>query len=55
MNKERNPFGELLAILSDEDLIRFRRRLQNKGNGWLAEILTDELEERELTTKNGTD
>jgi hypothetical protein len=44
---EPNWFGELLAVLHDEELIRLRRRLENAGNSRLAEVLTDELEERE--------
>jgi hypothetical protein len=44
---EPNYFGQLLAVLNDEDLLRVRRRLERKHNHRLAEILTDELEERE--------
>lgn len=44
---EPNYFGQLLAVLSEEELIRIRRRFENKGNLRMAEIITDELEERE--------
>jgi hypothetical protein len=42
-----NWFGELLAVIHDEELIRLRRRLQNQGNNRLADVLTDEIEDRE--------
>jgi hypothetical protein len=45
--KNPNWFGELLAVLSDEELIRVRRRLEKKHNLTLVKVLTDELEERE--------
>jgi hypothetical protein len=41
-----DPFRELLKVLSDEDLIRFRRRLENVGNKRLAEILSHEINDR---------
>ena len=40
--------GELIEMLSDEELIRLRRRSEMRGNHWMAKILTDELEERSL-------
>jgi hypothetical protein len=40
-------FRDLLSVINDEELIRFRRRLQKRSNLTLAGILTDELEERE--------
>jgi hypothetical protein len=48
-NQQSDPnwFGELLAVIHDEELIRLRRRLQNAGNHRLADVLTDELEDRE--------
>jgi hypothetical protein len=42
-----NWFGELLSVIQDEELIRLRWRLQKAGNSRLAEVLTDELEDRE--------
>ena len=47
-----NWFGELLAVLNDEELIRLIRRLTNKGNFTLADVLADELEEREALDRN---
>jgi hypothetical protein len=44
---EPNWFGELLGVINNEELIRLRRRLQKAGNSRLAEVLTDELEDRE--------
>jgi hypothetical protein len=44
---EPNYFGQLLAVLRDEELIRVRRRFQRTQNLRMAEIITDELEERE--------
>lgn len=42
-----NCFGELLAILHDEELLRVRRRFQMRNNHRMAEILTFEIEQRE--------
>ena len=50
-----NPFSGLLAVLSDEELIRCRRRLQKAGNHRLAEILSDEIKEREAIQKKITE
>lgn len=47
-----NWFGELLAVLHDEELIRLRWRLRNHGNHRLADVLTDELEDREALERN---
>lgn len=47
MNKHPNWFGELLAVINTEELIRLRWRLQKAGNSRLADVLTDELEDRE--------
>lgn len=44
---EPNYFGEILSVMNDEELIRFRRRFENARKHRMAEILTDELEERE--------
>jgi hypothetical protein len=43
---EPNYFGQLLAVLRDEELIRVRRRFQRTQNLRMAQIITDELEER---------
>jgi hypothetical protein len=46
-----NPFGALLALQNDEELIRLRRRATNAGDKRLAEILSDEIQEREAIEK----
>jgi hypothetical protein len=48
---ELNYFGELLRILHDEELVRLVRRFQMAKNYRMAEILQDELEEREAIWK----
>jgi hypothetical protein len=48
---EPNYFGELLRILKEEELIRFRRRFEKANNNRMAEIMTDELEERKIIVK----
>jgi hypothetical protein len=47
-DKERNPFGELLLLLSEEELIRFKKRAQLADNPWLAQVFEDEIIERTL-------
>jgi hypothetical protein len=42
-----NFFGQLIAILNDEDLLRLRKRFEMRNNTVMAEVLTDEIEERE--------
>jgi hypothetical protein len=44
---EPNYFSELLGILNDEELLRFRRRFQMRKNLRMAEILGDEIKERQ--------
>jgi hypothetical protein len=44
--EELNYFGELLSVLSDEELLRLRRRFQMRHKERMAEILTDEILER---------
>jgi hypothetical protein len=48
---EPNYFGQLLAVLRDEELLRVRRRFSRIQNSGIAQvmvqIITDELEERE--------
>jgi hypothetical protein len=48
---ELNYFGELLGILHDEELLRLARRFRMAKNYRMAEILRDELEEREALWK----
>ena len=40
---EPNYFRELLGVLTEEELIRFRHRLEKAGNLRIAEVLTDTL------------
>jgi hypothetical protein len=44
--EELNLFGELLSVLSDEELLRLQRRFQMRHKERMAEILTDEILER---------
>jgi hypothetical protein len=44
---EPNLFGDLLALIGDEELIRIRHRAKKRGALRMAEILTDEIHERE--------
>jgi hypothetical protein len=44
--EELDYFGELLCILSDEELLRLRRRFQMRHKERMAEILTDEILDR---------
>lgn len=46
--EEVNFFGELVSVLTAEELIRFRYRLRKGGKLVTAEVLADELAEREL-------
>jgi hypothetical protein len=48
---ELNYFGELLDILHDEELLRLVRRFRISKKDRMAEILQDELEEREAIWK----
>jgi hypothetical protein len=41
--EELDYFGELLKVLSDEELLRLRRRFQMRHKERMAEILTDEI------------
>jgi hypothetical protein len=41
--EELSYFGELLSVLSDEELLRLRRRFQMRHKERMAEILTDEI------------
>lgn len=49
--QDMNPFAEMLRVMDVEHLIRFRRRLEKVGRKRMVEILTDEIEERELIEK----
>jgi hypothetical protein len=44
--EELDYFGELLKVLSDEELLRLRRRFQMRHKERMAEILTDEILDR---------
>lgn len=44
---ETNFFGQLLAILHEEELLKLRRRFEMRNNAVMVAVLTDELEERE--------
>lgn len=46
MTSETRIWKDLLAILSEEELLRFIRRLQRAGNLTLANILSSELHKR---------
>jgi hypothetical protein len=46
ITEELDYFGELLSVLSDEELLRLRRRFQMRHKERMAEILTDEILER---------
>jgi hypothetical protein len=41
-----NPFGQLLTLLSDAELRRFRTRASSHGLAGLAQVLSDELADR---------
>ena len=47
MNAERNWFGEILSLLSDSELRVLKLRLEAEHNYGLAEVLADEILERE--------
>jgi hypothetical protein len=47
MSTEVNSFSELLSVLGEEELIRFKYRLRKAGKIVTAEILADELAQRE--------
>lgn len=44
---ETNFFGQLMAVLHEEELLKLRRRFQMRNNAVMVAVLTDELEERE--------
>jgi hypothetical protein len=46
-----DPFAELLAILSEEDLIRLRRRAKVRGLSRLVDFLSGELGAKEMTNE----
>lgn len=48
---DRNPFGELLRLMSTEDLQYWRDHSTNAGNTWLSDIFDDELQERAMPTE----
>jgi len=50
---EPNYFGELISILHVEELLRLQRRCQMVTKHRLAEILGDEIEEREAIERDG--
>ena len=43
---EHHPFHEMLGVMSTEDLIRFRCRLQKKGKKNLIALLTQEIDRK---------
>jgi hypothetical protein len=43
-----NYFGQLLEVLSEEELIRIQRRFKLRHNQRMAEIIGDEIEERQM-------
>ena len=45
---DRNPFGELLLLMSVKDIAYWRKRSREAGNVWLADILDDEIQERRI-------
>jgi hypothetical protein len=48
MTTDINAFGELLAMMDLEEIDYWLRRALDSGHERLAEILNDELEERQL-------
>jgi hypothetical protein len=42
-----NFFGQLIAILHEEELLKLRRRFEMRNNAVMVAVLTDELQERE--------
>lgn len=48
MSTEPNLFGELLSLMSMEELHRYRLRAYRKKYEWLIAVLSDEIAEREL-------
>lgn len=43
-----DPFYEMIEVMEVEHLIRFRRRLEKVGRKKMVEILTSEIQEREV-------
>lgn len=48
MMDEPNDFGEFLRLLHFEELLRLQRRCEMQNKPGLAEILGDEIVEREM-------
>ena len=46
ITEELDYFGELLSVLSDDELLRLRRRFQMRHKERMADILTDEILDR---------
>jgi hypothetical protein len=46
-----DPLKQLLAILSEEDLIRLRRRAKMRGLSRLVDFLSGELGAKEMTNE----
>jgi hypothetical protein len=44
---EPDHFAELLGVLTEEELIRFRHRLKKAGKLRTAEVLADEIQKRQ--------
>ena len=49
---EPNYFDELLGILTEEELIRFRHRFKKAGKLRLVEVLADEIQKRHSSKKS---
>lgn len=45
-----NAFSDLLSIMDEEDLLRWRRRAKIHNRETLVEIFTDEIEKRKTIT-----
>jgi len=43
---DRDRYNELVAILSDEELLRLKKRSHLRKNNWLERILETELNKR---------
>ena len=53
-SSKRNPFGDLVAVLGEEDLVRLQGKLRrNQDTAYLADVLGDERENRKKDCHGG--
>jgi hypothetical protein len=50
--EEQHPFREILSVLSTEDLLRLKHRLQKKKKKHVIELLDEEIQRKKINSED---